>query len=195
MRRRSVASLFACLLSLGACGGAEQVVRREPLPPLTEEQAVLFDDGVDLIEDPAALEGRWYEDWQQELERRLAEADEVALGKVQTVRADVDLSRRTSYRVVFTVEHAFKGDPGNELTLSVRDSALGYASVERNRERLLQRTFVAFIKRAGSDDGLAVEVPHFHLTPPSAPLDKRLERFEADQRPNTIKIIEHEQRP
>lgn len=193
MRRRQLACLFACLLSLGACGGAGQVVRREPLPPLTEEQAVLFDDGVDLIEDPAALEGRWYEDWQQELERRLAEADEVVLGKVQTVRADVDPSRRTSYRVVFAVEHAYTGDPGDELTLSANDSALGYVSVERNRERLLQRTFVAFIKRAGGEDGL--EVQHFHLTPPSPPLDKRLERFEADQRPNTIKIIEHEQQP
>ncbi len=176
------------LLLVGACA-SDPALRKEPLPPLTEAQAQLFDDGVDLMEDPAALEGRWYDEWSQDLERRLSESDEVVVGTVRTVRADVDLSRRTSYRVVFAVERVLRGKPGKELTLASREGAVGYSSMERYRQRLLERRFVAFIKRAGDES--APDVRHFHLTPPSPQLDQRLERFEADQRPQVIKVIEH----
>jgi hypothetical protein len=175
-------------LWVAACAGAG-AARREPAQPLTSAQARLFDDGVDLIADPEALQGEWRDDWEREVEQRLEQADVVVVGRVRAVSTDVDLQRRVSFRVALDVERVVRGDevPG-ELSLVSLEGAIGYPSLERQRERILQRELVAFVRRAGGDAG---ERLHFHLSAPSPALTRHLDAHDAAAKSDTIEVIEH----
>jgi hypothetical protein len=188
-RVRARCALIAALLCASACGSDKRVVQPGEF---TKQHELLFDDGVDLIEDPDALQGRWLSDWQRELEQRLEDADVVASGRVTTVREEINPEQRASFHLLFLKRKAFKGKPRNELSLSAAEGASGYASVQQNREHVIDRDMIVFVRYAVSADGAVT--PHFHLMPQSKAVMRGLQRFDAQQNPHRIQIIEHKQK-
>lgn len=142
--------------------------------PFTDRDAQLFDDGVDLMEDPDALHGSWLADWHRELSERLERSDVIVEGDVISTHVDSDPDQRKTYRVVLAVRRVHHGDLGegvSEVSLTSREGSLGYASIASNPERVLRRPFVAFMKYVEGPRG---PVARFHITPPSIPLRRAL---------------------
>jgi hypothetical protein len=184
-------SWLALALCWAACGSQTAQgprVRSE----FTVDDAVLFEDGVDLIEDPEQLVGQWKVDWDRDLDRRVAQSDLVALGTVTTLHADVDLEHRTTYQIVFRIERTLEGErPPSEIILVSRQGAGGYASVTEHRDHLLERKLAVFVKYAPGEAGAVVG--HFHLSAPSKVVLQRMEQYEAQKHPASVRIIEHRQ--
>ena len=148
-------------MSLG-CGAAPPT---EPtITPFLPEHARLFEDGIDFVANPEDLEGRWRDDWEEELDQRVGACDVIALVTVHTLRADVEPNRRTTRRIVTNVERILFGEmSGSERTLRVAETAVGYSSVAGNERRILNQPFIAFIKWVRDPDG-SIQA-HFHLSP------------------------------
>src|SRR5690349_7765110 len=94
--------LLAAATVLTACGGAQEPVA-VVTSPFTSEHAAVFEDGLDLVRDPRVLEGQWLSSWEDEIDRRVTLSDVVALVTVRTLRTDVDLDQRRTYRLVSRV--------------------------------------------------------------------------------------------
>ena len=151
---------------------------------------MLFDDGVDLIEDPDALQGRWKDEWERELDDRIAQSDFVSTGAVKTIRVEVNPEGRESYHLTFEVDRNLKGNaPRGQISLSSRGGASGYASLDQYRERMLNRELVAFVRYAKEQSGAVVT--HFHLAPPSEAIKRGIGRSEAGPHKKHIQVIEH----
>jgi hypothetical protein len=190
---RAVLALAAWLCAAGAfgCGGSGKRVAQPG--EFTEQHAVIFDDGVDLIEDPDSLQGRWRTDFEVELDQRFEDADLVAHGKVTTVREEIDPESNASFHLLFRVGKTYKGSAGrDEISLAAREGAAGYASVAQHRQHIMEREMVVFVRRAVGEDGAVT--PHFHLMPPSPAVTRGLKRYDARQHPNRITVIEHKQK-
>lgn len=173
-----------------ACGGSSTL----PEPgEFTPEHAQLFDDGVDLIEDPDALQGAWKSDFEIELDRRAAEADLIVSGKITTLRVEQDPEQRSTFHLLFHNAVTMKGETSeSELALASREGAAGYGSVQQHGERLLERNFVAFIRYARDETG--ARVAHFHLSVPSPLVTQTVERRDAKDNPHRVQVIEHTQK-
>lgn len=162
-----------------ACGGSKGNIR--PSSPFREEHARFFDDGVDFTADPSVLDGRWAESWAEELDHRVGGADLVAVVVIHMLRTDVDLERRATYRLTGRIANAMFGNaPGDEVVLPVHEAQSGFASVEGNERRILDRTFVAYVKWYEADDGSIL--PHWHLSPATPAIVKRTEELVARRR-------------
>lgn len=185
---RVIAVLLLFASPLG-CGGTQKF----PEPgEFTPEHARLFDDGLDLIEDPEALQGAWKSDFEVELDRRASEADLVVSGKVTTLRVEQDPEMRSNFHLLFHPEVTLKGETDDsELQLSSREGAAGYGSVQQHGERMLDRNFVAFVRYAKDENG--ARVAHFHLSAPSPLVTRTLERRDAKDNPHRVQVIEHTQ--
>lgn len=184
----AVRSCAACVLVACAAPGAPAA---EALPTFDVQEAVLFDDGIDLVENPEGVGGRWQEEWESELEQRVARGETVAVGMVHTLRTDLDLERRTSYRLVFRIEETLKGQtPEGDLTLLAHEGARGYTSVDRAREGVLDQRFVVFVSRFRGADGLPVT--HWHLSPSSDAVMRRVRERIAQESPTfrEVRVIE-----
>jgi hypothetical protein len=187
----SRSTLLLMVLSCAACG-AQGAQGPQPKSEFSVQDAALFEDGVDLIEDPNQLEGQWRTDWDRQLDQRIAQSDLVALGTVTTLRADVDLEQRTSYQVVVAVERTLEGKAsGGDLNLVTRQGSGGYAGIDSHSTQLLNRKVVAFVKYAAGPDNAVIA--HFHLSVSSQPVLDRVNAFETRKQPNQVKIIEHQQ--
>jgi len=185
---RSTAALTLAAACLLGCGAAAAPTLRVS-GPLTEEHAHAFENGADFIDNPSLLEGSWLRTWQEDLDRRVSLADAVAVVTVSTLRHDVDLEQRETYRVIAHVDDALHGSPPEEVSLVVRQSEEGFSSVEGNEQRILDHRFVAFIKWAQERGQI---VPRWHLSPLSDGVARRVrslvERTHApeDQRQRVI---------
>lgn len=134
---------------------------------LSAEHAQLFEQGVDFIAKLDGLDGRWREDWERDLQRRVEAADLVAEVVVRTLRTDTDPEQRVTHRIVVHVDRVIRGqEPSSELELAVREGALGFASVDQAVRRLPEQRFVAFVKWARGEEAFE-PVPYFHLSPAS----------------------------
>lgn len=155
--------LLAALAPLAACGGPQETVA-VVTSPFTSEHEAVFEDGLDLVRDPRVLEGQWLTSWEDELDHRVTLADVVALVTVRTLRTDVDLDRRQTYRLVSRVDRVMLGqNVGEELVLSVREGEGGFGTVQTNERSLLDSQYIAFVKWAEDEDG-AVRA-RWHLSP------------------------------
>ncbi len=147
-----------------ACGGGGAALEASSTTPFTEEHAAVFEDGVDFVDDPTVLEGRWRDEWLEDIEQRVRLADGVYLVFIRTVRTDLDLSGRTTYRLVAETESSlFGAPPGDEISLDVTQGERGFGTVDGNERRLLDGRFVAFVKYYVAEDGRVL--PHWHLSP------------------------------
>jgi hypothetical protein len=156
--------LFALAIGVTlGCGGAQ--TSSAPSPPLPPEQARVFDQGVDFIGRLAGLEGRWREEWDQDLATRVAAADVIAVVRIKTVRTDIDPERRSTHRLVASVEREIAGKAPREIELAVRQDAAGFAGVDANLARLQTDSYIAFVKWFTTTTG--ARAAHFHLSPAS----------------------------
>jgi hypothetical protein len=187
MRFWICAGSLTIVLGCMACAHGAQGPRAHA--EFSPSDAALFEDGLDLIEDPDQLEGQWKSDWDRDLDRRVAQSDVIAVGTVTMLRADVDLDRRTSYHLVLSVERTLEGKAPGELILVSREGAAGYASVGDHSGDVLNRKLLAFVRyAAGPDDSVIV---HFHLSVPSQTVLQRVDQYEAQKRPSQVQVIEH----
>ena len=185
-RISAVAVLIVCL-ALG-CGSSGRG-GREVSSPFTQAHAALFDDGVDLIGNPEALEGRWEEEWSREFDQRAEASDVVFAAKVRTIHVDVNIDRSESLRLMLGVQRTIKGAlEASDLSLLAHENTAGYSTLERNKERLLDQTFIVFVKYAQEEEQV---VAHFHLVPPSRAVLERVEALEQGRRPRNVTVITH----
>ncbi len=183
-------ALACAAVACAGCGGAQ--TKGVTPGEFTAEHGVLFDDGVDLIEDPEGLQGRWKSDYELELEQRAEAADLVVSGVVTTVRVEQDPEMRHTFHLLLRRDDVLKGETDEpEFALTSREGARGYGSVSQHRDRMLEQPFVAFIRYAEGEGGEAVA--HFHLSRPSPTVISTLERRDAKDNPHRVKVIEHTQ--
>jgi len=173
MNNLRIKAIFICLnfASVAGCGGAAQNVT---VSEFTGEHAKYFENGVDFISDPDALDERWSEEWQRDLENRTDLSDFVGIANITTLVADQSPERQTSYRLVASIIRAMQGEsPTEELSLAVAGDDAGYPVVESNQQRILNRRFAVFIKwyRKSKNEVVA----RWHLSPASEKLIGRLE--------------------
>ncbi len=155
--------LFVLGIAVASCGGPQETVATVTSPFTSEHQAV-FEDGIDLVRDPRVLEGQWLSSWEEELSRRVALADVVALVTIRTLRTDVDLERRRTYRLITHVDRVYLGQQvGEEIVLTVREGQGGFGTVETNEGQLLDRQYMVFLKWAEDEDGIVRA--RWHLSP------------------------------
>ena len=187
---RSLSSVVLLSLLLACGGGAAESARPRSADPLTEEQATVFEDGVDFVADPTVLEGAWRESWTRELDLRVSDANAVALVTVHTLRTDVDLDRRTTFRLLFNVERTLLGSVDPDLTLRVVEGDAGFASLTGNEQRILNQPFVLFLRWAQAPGSEEV-VARWHLSPAADGVVDRVE-YLAERRRGVQR--EHQQR-
>jgi hypothetical protein len=170
----SIALSFLCFVFFCGCGGATQGI--QPSSPFTEKHAKYFEDGIDFIREPGILEGQWFKDWEADLKKRIAYSDYIAVVTVKILRTDLDLDRKSSFRLITEVDRRLQGvSVGKELTLIVHESQDGYASVEDKASNILNLKFVAYVKWYENDKGEVAA--HWHLSPASDAVVLRTEEI------------------
>ncbi|MFN9813844.1 MAG: hypothetical protein ACK6CU_29885 [Deltaproteobacteria bacterium] len=190
---RFAAALLGAALWSGGCGSSAP---RIVATPMTQSQSVVFENGVDYIDDPTLLEGGWLETWEQEIELRARSSDIVAYVRVTTMRTDTDLERRETHRLVAHIDSVrFGQPPGDDLELVVREGDAGFDTVHEQEQRILNQRFVAFVKwtQAGPGDPI---VARWHLSPASERIVRRVNALiDARNGPteDRRRVIVHEQ--
>jgi hypothetical protein len=152
-------SLLLLTCALASCGGKSSGPGTVQSPFLAED-AVLFDGGVEFVDNPEKLTGRWKEDWERELAQRVARADAIYLGNVSSTRLGSDFGGKAFIDVAFEIEKRLHGAGTGTIDLRSRPDDAGHRTLARADDRLLTGKYVAFVKWA-EDDG-AVR-GRFHL--------------------------------
>ncbi len=184
---------MAVLTLLASCGSsAPRIVVR----PLTDAEGVVFENGIDYIDDPTLLEGSWLETWEREIDLRVRSADVVAYVRITTMRTDTDLERRETHRLVAHIDSLRHGEPGVEdLELVVREDDPGFGTVHNQDGRILNQRFAAFVRwTQPTADGPIVA--RWHLAPASERIVRRVNSLiEAQRAPDEDRrrIIIHDQ--
>jgi len=185
--------VVAALLLLASCGSsAPRIVVR----PMTDAEGVVFENGIDYIDDPTLLEGSWLETWEGEIDPRVRRADVVAYVRITTMRTDTDLERRETHRLVAHIDSLRHGEPGVEdLELVVREGDPGFGTVHDQERRILNQRFAAFVRWEQTTEGGPV-VARWHLAPASERIVRRVNSLiEAQRAPDEDRrrIIIHDQ--
>lgn len=177
MNRTSLALLqlaASVALFLTACGGPSTTAPARPTSPFTATDLKLFDDGVDLVQDPDGLGGKWADDWNVEMRDRVGRSDLIALVTVNTLLTDTDPEGHVTHRLVVRVEKSMKGmPPSEEINLSSPDAAVGFPTVDSNKGRLLHMRLLALLKWVEEPDGSVSS--HFHLVAPADTIVSRVQ--------------------
>lgn len=194
MRRHAVSLAAALFLApLTACGGPSTPV---VIAPLSAEQEVLFENGVDYIDDPTLLEGSWLDSWETEIDRRVSTADFVAFVRIATLRTDVDLERHETYRLIAHVDSLRFGDSrSDDIELVSREGTPGFGTVRGNDARILNQRFVLFARWTQAEPGGPLEA-RWHLSPASERVVRRVNSLvEARRSPDAERrrVIVHDQ--
>lgn len=150
------------------CGGAVVSVG----PPWHPEDAVFFDDGADLIENPTVLAGTWGGRQKNWMEGRVQLADVVAVVEIQTVQTDIEADTANAKRIdVRVVEKLYGTPPGERISLRSLFAASGYALIVRHEKHLAGK-FILFYRHfdVQGKGGRKAVGHHFHLSPASVEL-------------------------
>lgn len=152
---RTMIASIVCL-AIGCAGASSKATATE----FRASDAELFDDNVDWVESPLAVESA-----RRTFERRVGRADLIAIVRVESLSSDL-VRRRSAYRLATRIEDRLKGSFGGELILRVEDDEAGYHTVQSNEDRLLRDPFIAFVK--WEDEAESAEpVARWHLSPAS----------------------------
>jgi hypothetical protein len=192
LARVGVGLSLVAATALSACGSSAP---RVVVTPMTAAQEVIFENGVDFIDDPTLLEGSWLETWEQEIDARVAGSDVVAYVRITTLRTDTDLERRETHRLVAHVDSLRHGIAGDDLELVARQGEVGFPTVHGNEARILNQRFVAFVKYTQADPGAPL-VARWHLSPASERVVRRVNSLiEARRAPteDRRRVIVHDQ--
>lgn len=175
---RSVASttLIALALSgaplaasIAGCGAAPTPI---VVTPMTDAERLVFENGVDYIDDPSILEGTWSESWDQEIDLRSRTADIVAFIRVVTLRTDSDLEHRQTQRIIGQIDSLrFGTHRGDEIELVARDTDPGFSTIQG--DRILNQRFVLF-GRWTQESESAPLLMRWHLAPASERVVRRV---------------------
>lgn len=188
------ALVLGASVSLSACGGSTAAAGGpHPSSAFADSDAKLFDDGVDFVADPTALADRWADDWNLEMNERIERSDVIALATVSTLRADVDPQKHTTYRLVAEPSETLKGKAPSEITLLSPEGTIGFSSVDRDKQRVLEDQFVVFIKWYKRPEG-QVDA-HFHLSVAAEKILAHVRGRVDSGRPKHTTIIEVHQTP
>lgn len=161
-------SITALALWVMGCAGASSNVTATELLASDE---LLFDHAVDFVEDPVVIR----DEWGGTFERRVARSDLIAVVRISSLSADT-LPRRAAYRLTAKVKSTLKGSAPREVVLRVDDDQAGYQSVRVHEDRLLQDSFVAFVKW-GSGPESEGPIAHWHLSPDSETVRENVDFF------------------
>jgi hypothetical protein len=186
--------LMAVAVLASACAGTSATAGGfRPTSELTADDALVFEDGVDFVADPDALDGQWRDNWNAELRHRMDRSDVVAVVEVSTLRTDEDPSGHTTLRVIVAVNNVFKGSAEGDIELLAHAGSVGYSSVERGGKRMLEQSFVAFVKWYATDTGMVAA--HWHLSPASPSILAAIQSITAPAQKSThqIRVIEHKE--
>jgi len=151
--------LIAAIVCWGV--GCAGVSSNAPAADFQPADLSLFDNAVDLIEDPVIVEG----EWRSVFERRVARADLIGVVRVDSLSSDL-IKRRSAYRLIVRVSDWLKGSSSKEIVLRVRDDEPGYQTVRINEDRLLREPFIAFVKWTADSDS-SERTARWHLSPDS----------------------------
>lgn len=154
--------LFGLLAGVGlpGCGGSTEQARLLGSPFSSEDEA-LFDSGLEFVDDPTHLSGRWREDWERDLAGRVSKADLIYIGGVDSSREGQDGTGRPFLDLTTRVDQVLKGKEGRSLALRARDRDQGFIGLVRAGERLYGSPFIIFVK--WSDEGDGKTRARFHL--------------------------------
>jgi hypothetical protein len=86
------------------------------------------------------------------------------------------VSRRSSYRLTIKVKNRLKGSSPKELVLRVGDDEPGYETVRVNEDRLLEGSFVVFLKWAATPES-SKPIARWHLSPDSDAVREKIDFF------------------
>ncbi|MEM1415098.1 MAG: hypothetical protein AAGH15_09370 [Myxococcota bacterium] len=173
--------LVFAALCVAACAASTPEARPVSAEPMTAQDRRIFEEGIDFIIDPEALEGRWATEWREELEARVARADVVSLVRVNTLTSQTDLQQRVTFHLRLAEERALFGALPADVALSSREGSLGYPTLVGNERRILQNRFLVFLKWEQPEGATAV-VPRWHLSPASEGVIRRVQRLLAIRR-------------
>lgn len=162
---------FVVLFSAG-CGGASFSVG----PPWRSDDAVFFDDGIDLIENPTVLSGAWGDRQKNRTEGRIQLADVIAAVEISAVQSDIDMDKNEARRIDVTVLETLYGFlKDRRVSLKSLSSSPGFGSILRNEKHLNGR-FILFYRifEIQDENGEKSFGRHFHLSPASAELTEHV---------------------
>jgi hypothetical protein len=161
-----------------ACGGTAAVA-----PPvaasLPAELETVYENGADFVDDPEILQGRWRDDWSQELDSRVRTADIIAIVNVPTLRTDIDPEGRMTFRLNSVVDTSILGDASGEIPLESHQGELGFTGVRSNERRIQSQPMVLFLIWAADEDGSTIA--RWHLSPGTEQVISRV-RYLAERR-------------
>ena len=178
-------NLTAALACLGiACAGA---AANTVVTDYRVSDAELFDNSVDLIAAPVIVEG----EWSGVFERRVHRADLIAEVRTQSLSSEL-IKRRSAYRLDVKVKDRLKGSSARELALRVSDEERGYRTVQVNEDRLLEESFIAFIKWE-SDPTSPDLIAHWHLSPDSDAVREKVKYWLRHRPPEPVMAAPEEQ--
>lgn len=175
------------LLLVVACGGSA-VTAPPAASPLPAELETIYENGADFVDDPEILEGRWRDDWSQELDTRVRTADIIAIVNVPTVRTDIDPEGRMTFRLNSVIDDSILGDGSGEIALESHQGELGFTGIRSNERRIQSQPMVLFLHWAADENG--ENVARWHLSPGTEGVISRV-RYLAERR----RGIEPEGRP
>lgn len=178
--------VVALVLSF-ACGSS--VPARAVTSAFSVRHGELFDDAVDFMADPNAMDGSWAKRWQADLDGRVADSDVVAVIRVETLVSDTDPRKRGGLRLLPVAVRTLRGRLPPQTDLRVSEGRPGYVSVDANRSQIMADEFVLFLKWYQSE-GSSVAA-HWHLAPASDAVMARVEQAMGLRSDTTSHIVTH----
>jgi hypothetical protein len=171
------ASVALLLTTAAACGAPAAPTALEPTQPWSDTLVAVFDDSADWVTPLRTLLGTpWFDEYAATLERRLAEADVVAVVRLKTIvpapaasasgALEVEVERPLTDNVVV----------GQLLRLEVSPEAAERLEAERARLEDQQR-FVVYVRLFRGE--LQEVRNHWHLSPADPDLVNTIRRTAA----------------
>ena len=163
------------VLLSAACGTAPPVRTLVPSQPWSESLSEVFDDGFDFVSPLRSIMGTgWFEEYARQLERRLEEADVVAVVELRMIAPAEE--GRSSGGIDVEVVESLAGEAvrGDVLRLDAAGGSAGERiEAEEARIREIGR-FVAYVRLYA--DELGATRSHWHLSPDDSDLRSTIQR-------------------
>jgi hypothetical protein len=171
MRRSCAIAIAVASVAAVGCGGSFAVGR----PWDAAAEATVFDDGIDVVDDPEKLSGEWAFRARQDLDARSNLADLVAVVNITSVQTTKDVDGTEARRIDTRVMSILYGTtPDKTLVLKSSSTALGNSLIIRHEGRL-SGEFIVFLRWFEQEDGTIGH--HFHCSPSSPAILENVRKY------------------